>query len=447
MSLPGSGSLSIKSSAGAGRSIATELNSSSGSLVTMASLASKSLPVHMTDFYNYSSVTYNVSLNSPTVSSNMTITNVQYQVNGGSWTSTSLPFNLPTIYPAGTTFGFKATFTNNNNAWSQATIVAHRLSGPGGPLGSVSQYVYPNSVSGYTQVVTLTGVTFSASDSGIYVDFSLQFTSAPTNVVSILFSPSSSGGNWSVDPNYPIIGTINFKANANGRTDNTCTTSSGETSVLNLNVTNSYFASYTDTSTDLSSSQYYNLSSVIVAGYPLSSGSVQSINSNNLIKISYATGCTTNTSTYVSPGGGGSGCLLAGQKVLLASGEMRNIEDLKVDDYVYTKHQYEDVFGNYRVSRIYRRPSKYWLLIKTETREIKCSISHLFMVNGIATKAFDLNVGDNLMVLQDKSFTNDPIVDITIVDEEVTVYNAEVDEAHTYITENGIYQHNVKATI
>ena len=143
-------------------------------------------------------------------------------------------------------------------------------------------------------------------------------------------------------------------------------------------------------------------------------------------------------------GGSGAGCLLAGQKVLIDNTyNTKLIEDIKVGDYVYTKHEFDNIFREYNVSQAFSLDvDNYYSITTIDDRNIKCSASHLFMVNNLKQRADELSLGDELMMLDGDTFKTVKLKSINIINEPTTVYKLEVEEAHTYITENLIYNHN-----
>lgn len=149
MALPTSGSLSIKATAGATRSICGEVGGTSGSLVSLASTASKSLPVSMLDFYGYSAGV-EVTWCYPDVSGSVTLDCAEYCTESVGWTEISETY----IGSAGIdeATGYRITGTGGSMGGT-GTICAFEYGGSI-PLCSVGNGAGPS-----TQfVVTMTGV-------------------------------------------------------------------------------------------------------------------------------------------------------------------------------------------------------------------------------------------------------------------------------------------------
>lgn len=155
------------------------------------------------------------------------------------------------------------------------------------------------------------------------------------------------------------------------------------------------------------------------------------------------------TCTYNQPstgGGGGGGCLLPGQLVFTSPTETKLIEAFQIGDTVYTFHETTQKLDTYTVSRVYARDVDHWYEFTTVYgKKIKCSPTHLFMVGGVKRVASELTTEDFLQYNVNGRLYQEKIQKIDVINEPVTVYNIEVEDAHTYITENGIWQHNLKA--
>ncbi len=155
------------------------------------------------------------------------------------------------------------------------------------------------------------------------------------------------------------------------------------------------------------------------------------------LKTNNEVGCN-----YVPPQSGG-GCLLAGQKVFTNANELKEIESLVVGDYVYTFHETSLKLDSYEVEKIYKGEVDQWYEITTVYgNKIKCSPTHLFMVDSKAKNAEALTTDDYLMYNVNDRLYKQKIQKIEIFDETVTIYNIEVKDAHTYLTENNIWHHN-----
>lgn len=140
-------------------------------------------------------------------------------------------------------------------------------------------------------------------------------------------------------------------------------------------------------------------------------------------------------------------CLLEGEEVIVSyNGKSKPIEDFCIGDTVYTYDYRRKAYGEYVVTATMQGVSSGWLEIYFEGIDdpLKCSLSH-HMIDGDFEQipAFLMDEGD-LVWYVTPSFGLE-IVEITEIiyhDEEVEVYNIEVEDSHTYVTKNGILQHN-----
>lgn len=140
-------------------------------------------------------------------------------------------------------------------------------------------------------------------------------------------------------------------------------------------------------------------------------------------------------------------CLLAGEEVLIDSrGSMKAIESFAIGDTVYTYDYRLESYGEYRVTACMEGFTSGWLEIYFEgiDKPIRCSLSH-HMLNGDFEQvpAYLMNEGDCVWYLNHELVLD--IIEISEIiyhDEEIEVYNIEVEDAHTYITSNGVLQHN-----
>jgi intein/homing endonuclease len=86
-----------------------------------------------------------------------------------------------------------------------------------------------------------------------------------------------------------------------------------------------------------------------------------------------------------------------------------------------------------------------WMTVQTESgRKVDCSTSHLFMVNGLPVSSNLLKIGDEIMLIKNNDLGVDRVESIKINETPIYVYNVEVEDAHTYIGENGLFHHNAK---
>lgn len=145
---------------------------------------------------------------------------------------------------------------------------------------------------------------------------------------------------------------------------------------------------------------------------------------------------------------GCSGCLLGNHSLMVAPNKFKNVKELGIGDLVYTTHQYDvNKFDYYKITKYNVIKNDGYYLFKLDNGEkIKCSSTHKFMSNNEEVLAKDLISGDKLMKLKNNVFEDVIIISIIYIKEIVNVYQIEVDDAHTYISENMILHHNFKPT-
>ena len=122
------------------------------------------------------------------------------------------------------------------------------------------------------------------------------------------------------------------------------------------------------------------------------------------------------------------------------------MQDFTTGDTVYTAHETTQKFGIYEVSNAIVDSVDHWYRVETTSgRFIKCSPTHLFMINGFKKSAQCLKLSDELMIADGETFVKEKLKSIQIFEETVNVYKIEVADAHTYLTDNMIWQHNFTA--
>lgn len=137
------------------------------------------------------------------------------------------------------------------------------------------------------------------------------------------------------------------------------------------------------------------------------------------------------------PGGKG-GCFVAGTKVLMADGTLRNIEDVVMGEMILTREsEFSDRLVSARVVNTFEHAVSEYLLINDF---LGVTEEHVMFVNGMWTFAEDIEIGDELINSEGELVIVESI-EKTV--EPVMVYNIHVDEYHTYFAD-GIYVHNEK---
>ncbi len=135
------------------------------------------------------------------------------------------------------------------------------------------------------------------------------------------------------------------------------------------------------------------------------------------------------------PSGSSGHCFLAGTPILLADGTIKLIEEIKVGDAVLSFDESCNKQQKDTVKAVMQNKTKGYYLINGH---LKVTGEHPFYVKGEWKKAKDLKIGDAL--LKD-THQEELIADIKFVDEDVLVYNFEVNPYHTYYA-GGYLVHN-----
>lgn len=142
-----------------------------------------------------------------------------------------------------------------------------------------------------------------------------------------------------------------------------------------------------------------------------------------------------------------SSCLLGSESIIVdEEGSKRLISEIQVGDYVYTYDYREKTYGDYAVTGVMSGTSSGWIEMFFENvdRPIKCSPSHHMLDEDFnQIPASLMEEGHYTWMITDSGSLKCVMVeDVIYHDDEVDVYNIEVEDAHTYITENRILQHN-----
>ncbi len=134
----------------------------------------------------------------------------------------------------------------------------------------------------------------------------------------------------------------------------------------------------------------------------------------------------------------GGGCFLSGTKILMSDGKEKNIEDVKVGDYVltYTSDSSKKLVKA-KVLATQKAVDPGYLIINGN---LKVTPDHIIMANGVWREAGSVQFGDELL-----SSNGDKVKVYSIEWQrgKVDVYNLTVDKYHTYFA-NGLYVHNQK---
>jgi len=143
-------------------------------------------------------------------------------------------------------------------------------------------------------------------------------------------------------------------------------------------------------------------------------------------------------------GGGGTGdsCFPAKTQILMANGNIKNIVDIKVGDYVLTKTS--ETFSKLtkaRVLKFYEHPETNDFLMINDV--FRLTPNHRIFINKAWQRAENLKIGDILLDYNNNEIT---IKSIKIQNWKAEkVYNLEIEKYRTYFAD-GFYVHNAKTT-
>lgn len=133
----------------------------------------------------------------------------------------------------------------------------------------------------------------------------------------------------------------------------------------------------------------------------------------------------------------GGGCFASGTKVLMSDGKLKNIEDIKVGDYVLTRTDKDSKLTKAKVQKTHASEVSGYLILNGN---LKVTANHIIRVNDNWKEAGSVRIGD---VLTDNNGGQVKISSIEWQRGKFTVYNLEVDKYHTYFA-GGVWVHNEK---
>lgn len=137
-------------------------------------------------------------------------------------------------------------------------------------------------------------------------------------------------------------------------------------------------------------------------------------------------------------GGLGGGCFLAGTKILMADGSLKNIEDVTIGDKILTRRSdYSNNLTVDAVTKTFVHKVAGYLVINNR---LKVTPEHRLFISGEWKTAKEAKVGD---VLLDSSGQQVEISSISEMSGRFTVYNLTVENTHTFFADN-FYVHNSK---
>lgn len=133
----------------------------------------------------------------------------------------------------------------------------------------------------------------------------------------------------------------------------------------------------------------------------------------------------------------GGGCFAAGTKVLMQDGSLKNIEEIKVGDYILTRNEKDPKLVKAKVLNTHSAEVGGYLIINSNLRVTE---NHIMRVNNTWKEAGSIQGGDKLI---DTSGKEVMVESIEWQMGKFSVYNLEIEKSHTYFA-NGIWVHNQK---
>lgn len=133
----------------------------------------------------------------------------------------------------------------------------------------------------------------------------------------------------------------------------------------------------------------------------------------------------------------GGGCFASGTKVLMGNNDLKNIEDVKIGDYVTTRDDKSGKLVKAKVTSTTSAEDDGYLIINGN---LKITPDHILRVNGSWQEASNIQKGDHLLGYDRKD------VIVTSVEWQLgktKVYNLEIEKFHTFFA-NGVWVHNQK---
>lgn len=132
------------------------------------------------------------------------------------------------------------------------------------------------------------------------------------------------------------------------------------------------------------------------------------------------------------------GCFVSGTKILMADKTLKNIEDVSVGEYVFTRSSKTDSkLVKAKVLKTHKTEEAGYLIINGD---LKVTANHIMWVNNTWKEAGSVQVGDTLTDNQGKQVA---VISVEWQRNKVSVYNLEIDKYHTYFA-NNVWVHNDK---
>lgn len=133
----------------------------------------------------------------------------------------------------------------------------------------------------------------------------------------------------------------------------------------------------------------------------------------------------------------GGGCFAEGTPVLMSDGKLKNIEDVKVGDYVLTRTEKDNKLVKAKVTRTHATEENGYLILNGN---LKVTANHIMWINSKWQEAGNIQIGDTLVDSQGKTIS---ISSLEWQRGKFQVYNLEIEKYHTYFA-GGVWVHNEK---
>ncbi len=150
----------------------------------------------------------------------------------------------------------------------------------------------------------------------------------------------------------------------------------------------------------------------------------------------------------VSSGSGGTSCFLQGTLITMADGRTtKPIEQIKVSDKVLAFDDNQAVVGTVTATFEHLALHGYFIIKLKDGRTLKVTGEHPVFSQGVYRPVYEIKEGDSLHVLNNDSLEPVFVDSIIKSDEQVPVYNLEVDSAHNYFAEGCLVHNKIKAAV
>lgn len=134
---------------------------------------------------------------------------------------------------------------------------------------------------------------------------------------------------------------------------------------------------------------------------------------------------------------GGGGCFAEGTQVLMSDGKLKNIEEVKIGEYVLTRSEKEQKLIKARVTGTHKAEENGYLILNGA---IRVTANHFMWVNNSWKEAGNIQQGD---FLTDSLGKKVYIKSVEWQRGKYQVYNLEIENYHTYFA-GGVWVHNQK---